>query len=178
MSTQLPETFEPETQDGNSWDLLPIGEYAATIIEIAVAKPKTGDGYYVAVTWKIDEGAYEGRQVWENITYIHSSEQAQTIGRKQFKDLCNATGFGDGHVEDVEVFLFKRAKIKVGIGRDKDSVYDDKNVVKRILPLDAPAQPAAAKPDPKPSTPTTAKPQPAAKPAAVKPGGSAPWHKG
>jgi hypothetical protein len=178
MSTQLPETFDPENQVGNSWDLLPIDEYAAAIIEIAVAQPKSGDGYYVAVTWKIDEGDYEGRQVWQRITFLHSSEQAQTIGRKQLKDLCNATGLGGEHVEDVEVFLFKRAKIKVGIERDKDGIYDDKNVVKRILPLDAPAQPASAKPDPKPSTPTTAKPQPAAKPPAARPGGSAPWHQG
>jgi hypothetical protein len=163
MSTQLPETFEPENQEGNSWDLLPVGEYAATIVEIAVTQPKSGDGYHVAIVWKIDEGACEGRQIWQRITYIHSSEQAQTIGRKQLKDLCNACGLGGEHVEDVEVFLFKRAKIKVGIERDKDGVYQDKNKVQRIKPLDeTPASPAA-----KP-------PQPEAK-AGLK--SSAPWHK-
>lgn len=173
MSTQLPETFDPETQEGNTWDLLPIGEYAAAIVEIAVAQPKSGDGYYVAVTWKIDEGEYEGRQIWQRITYVHSSEQAQTIGRKQLKDLCNATGLGGEHVEDVEVFLFKRAKIKIGIERDKGGIYDDKNKVLRIHPLDeTPSSPAAVKPQP-----TTAKPQPqAAKPQPKAGPKSAPWH--
>jgi Protein of unknown function (DUF669) len=174
MSTQLPETFDPETQDGNTWDLLPIGEYAAAIVEIAVAQPKSGDGYYVAVTWKIDEGEYEGRQIWQRITYIHSSGQAQTIGRKQLKDLCNACGRGSEHVEDVEVFLFKRAKIKVGVERDKDGVYDDKNKVTRIRPLDeTPTSPAAVKPPSQAAAPPpqTAKPQSKAGPKS-----SAPWH--
>jgi hypothetical protein len=176
MATQLPETFDPETQEGNSWNLLPIDEYIATIVEIAVAQPKSRDGYYVAVTWKIDEGEYEGRQVWQRITYVHSSEQAQTIGRKQLKDLCNATGLGGEHVEDVEVFMFKRAKIKVGIDHDKSGEYDDKNKVTRIRPLDeTPSSPAVAKPQPQ-----AVKPQPQAKsqPQQAKSGpkASAPWH--
>jgi hypothetical protein len=172
MSTQLPETFDPENQEGNSWDLVPIGEYAAAIVEIAVAQPKSGDGYYVAVTWKIDEGEYEGRQIWQRITYIHSSEQAQTIGRKQLKDLCNATGLNGEHVEDVEVFLFKRAKIKVGVERDKEGIYDDKNKVTRIRPLDE-TSPAAAKPPPQAAAP----PPQAAKPQSkAGPKSSAPWH--
>lgn len=171
MSTQLPETFEPENQQGNSWALIPIGEYPATIVEIAVAQPKSGDGYYVAVTWKIDEGDYEGRQIWQRIVYLHSSEQAQGIGRKQLKDLCAATGLGGEHVEDVEVFLYKRAKIKVGVEHDKDGVYDDKNKVLRICALDetSPQTPS------QPSSPQL----PPAKVGTVKAstgGGKKPWH--
>jgi uncharacterized protein DUF669 len=169
MKTELPETFDPETTEGNTWDLLPVGEYSATIIEIAVQQPKSGDGYYVAVTWKIDEGAYEGRQVWQRITYVHSSEQAQTIGHKQLKDLCTATVGGEP-VEDVEIFLFKRAKIKVGIKHDKNGIYDDKNKVSRILPLEPSAKTAG-----KPQTPNAAtSPQPQ-QPNQAKPA-KAPWH--
>lgn len=178
MSTQLPEPFDPGSQEGNSWELLPVGEYVAQIVEAAVMQPKNGDGYYVALTWKIIDGDYEGRQVWQRITFVHSAEQAQTFGRKTFKDLTVALGI-DEHVEDVEVLLFKPAKIKVGVETDKNGQYDPKNVVKRILPLDEqPAQPAATKPDAKPAAPATVKPQPAAKPAAARPGGPAPWHQG
>jgi hypothetical protein len=178
MSTELPEPFDPNSQEGTSWDLLAVGEYVATIVEAAVAQPKSRDGYYIAVTWKIDEGDYEGRQVWQRITFLHSSEQAQSIGRKQLKDLYNATGC-DEHITNVEVFLFKRAKIKVGIEKDKNGVYDDKNVVKRILSLDPPPAAPATKPDhPKPAAPAAVKPQPAAKPTTARPGGSAPWHQG
>ena len=33
MSTQFPETFDPATQEGNAWDVLPVGEYVAQIVE-------------------------------------------------------------------------------------------------------------------------------------------------
>jgi hypothetical protein len=125
MSTQLPETFEPEAQDGNAWHLIPEGEYVAQIVEASVAQPQSMDGYQLMLVWKISEGAYENRQVWQRVTYLHSSEQAQMIGRKMLKDLCNALAISE-HVEDVGVFLFKSARIRVGIEKDKNGRYDDK----------------------------------------------------
>ena len=29
MTRQFPETFDPTTQEGNSWEVLPVGEYVA-----------------------------------------------------------------------------------------------------------------------------------------------------
>jgi Protein of unknown function (DUF669) len=174
MYQELPEPFDPNSQDGSSWELIPVGEYPASIVEIGVMQPQSGNGYYIAITWKIDEGECDGRQVWQRITFVHSSEQAQAIGRKQLKDLTVACGIAE-HIEAVDVFLFKRAKIKVGVERDKAGVYDDKNKVMRILPL-ADVTPTA--PAPKPAAPTTPA-TPAPKPQAdAKPAGKAPWHKG
>ena len=73
MNTQFPETFDPETQEGNSWELLPVGEYVAQIVEASVQQPKSGDGFYLALTWKIIEGELEDRQLWQRITFVHSS---------------------------------------------------------------------------------------------------------
>jgi hypothetical protein len=172
MPTQFPETFDPTTQEGNSWDVLPVGVYVAQIVEASIQRPQSGDGYYVALTWKIIEGDYEGRQVWQRITYLHSSEQAQTIGRKTLKDLCVATDVAE-QVDDAEVFLFKPVRIRLGIERDKQGVYPDKNRISRILPLEAkseePEQPA------KPVAATNV--APAAKTPKPAPAGSAPWHK-
>jgi hypothetical protein len=170
MATQLPETFAPEDQEGNSWDLIPPGEYPAQIVEASVQQPKSLDGYHLALTWKISEGDYENRQIWQRITFTHSNEQAQTIGRKMLKDLCTALAISE-HVEDVEVFLFKPARIKVGIETDKTGKFDDKNVVKRILPFDASV--------PSPKADTAVKPQPtstAKGPVPLGPAGSKPWH--
>jgi hypothetical protein len=178
MSTQLPETFEPENQDGNTWDLVPELEYPAQIVEASVAQPKSMDGYYLALVWRILEGPYENRQIWQRITYLHSSAQAQTIGRKTLKDLCTALAINE-HVENTEVFLFKPARIRVGIEKDPDGVYEDKNKVKRILPFDppqaAPVGPASTKPAPQGAV---AKPPPATpkSPARSGPAGTAPWH--
>jgi uncharacterized protein DUF669 len=171
VSTQFPETFDPTTQEGNSWDVLPPGEYVAHAVEASIQQPHSGDGYYLALTWKIIEGDYEGRQVWQRITCQHSSEQAQTIGRKTLKDLCVATGVTE-QVDDAEVFLFKPVRIRLGIERDKQGVYPDKNRISRILALEAkseePEQPA--KPVAATNVASAAKtPKPA-------PAGSAPWH--
>src|SRR5215831_96497 len=171
MTTQFPETFDPTTQEGNSWDVLPASEYVAQAVEASIQKPHSGDGYYLALTWKIIEGDYEGRQVWQRITYLHSSEQAQTIGRKTLKDLCIATNVAE-QVDDAEVFLFKPVRIRLGIERDKQGVYPDKNRISRILPLEAkseePEQPA------KPVAAT--KVASAAKTSKPAPAGPAPWH--
>ena len=56
MTTQFPETFDPTTQEGNSWDVLPVGEYVAQIVEASIQQPNSGDGYHLALTWKIIEG--------------------------------------------------------------------------------------------------------------------------
>ena len=174
MTTQFPETFDPTTQEGNSWDVLPASEYVAHAVEASIQQPHSGDGYYLALTWKIIEGDYGGRQVWQRITYLHSSEQAQTIGRKMLKDLCVATGVAE-QVDDAEVFLFKPVRIRLGIERDKQGVYPDKNRISRILPLEAkseePGQPE------QPAKPVAAtKVASAAKTSKPAPAGPAPWH--
>jgi hypothetical protein len=124
MPTEFPEIFDPETQEGNSWDPLPVDEYVAQIVEASVLQPKSGDGWYLALTWKITEGDYEGRQVWQRIIFAHSNEQAQTIGRKTLKDLCVALDVNE-QVNDAEVFLFKPARIRLGIEKDKQGLYLD-----------------------------------------------------
>ena len=177
MSTQFPETFDPATQEGNAWDVLPVGEYVAQIVEASIQQPNSGDGYHLALTWKIIKGDYEGRQVWQRITYLHSSEQAQTIGRKTLKDLCDALGVNE-QVKDAEVFLFKPVRIRLGIERDKQGVYPDKNRISRILPLEAkseePEQPEQPEQPAKPVAAT--KVASAAKTSKPAPAGPAPWH--
>ena len=102
---------------------------------------------HLALTWKIVEGEFQDRQLWQRITFVHSSEQAQTIGRKTLKDLCVALDVNE-QVGDAGVFLFKPARIRVGIEKDKQGLYPDKNRISRILPPEAnpaePEQPAQA----------------------------------
>jgi uncharacterized protein DUF669 len=173
--TVLPELFDPETQEGSHFDVVPVGYYTAQVVDACVAQPKSGDGYYIGLSWQITEGEYENRYVFQRITFQHSNAQAVTIGRRQFKDLCVATGVSE-QVSDVEVFKFKPCRLKVGIEKDKQGIYEDKNRVSRVLPLEAPKN-DTSKPEPK-ATPKAA-------PAATQPAtastatgnGSAPWRK-
>ena len=55
MPTQFPEIFDPEKQEGNS--PLPVSWYVAQAVEASIQTPKSGDGWYLALTWKIIECA-------------------------------------------------------------------------------------------------------------------------
>lgn len=168
--TALPEAFDPATQEGNV--LVPIDTYTAQITDASVVQPQSGDGYYIGLTWQITEGKHEGRYVWQNLTFMHSNAQAVAIGRRQFKDLCVATGI-DEQVTDVSVFKYIPCRIKVGIETDKQGVYADKNRVSRILPLEQPEDPKRAKMASKPAAAAAAT---ATKPAATSVnGGVPPW---
>ena len=175
MSMEFPEIFDPATEEGNSWELVPPGEYPAHAIAAEVKAPSTGDGHGLTLTWKILEGNYEGRQVWQHITITHSNQQAQNIGRKMIKDICVALGI-DEQLNSAEPFLYKPARIRVGIEVDKKGQYDDKNVVRRVKVLVLENEP---KPTP-PSDTTAAKSAPAPRTqGAPRPGpaGPAPWHR-
>jgi hypothetical protein len=171
MTTEFPETFDPSQEEGNTWSLIPPGEYVAQMIEAEVSPTKKGDGTVLRLVWKILEGDYENRQVWDYVTYRHPSEQAQSIGRKKIKDMCVAMDIQEA-VQDAAVFLYKPAKIRVAIERDKDGVYEDKNKVTRVLPLEPKAN---SGPPPVPAT-SAPKPVPAAPAVAAGPAKTAPWH--
>jgi hypothetical protein len=151
----------------------------AQAIEAKVAPPQSGDGYGLTLTWKILEGDFEGRQLWQYITYLHSNETAQAIGRKTIKDICTALDINEA-VQDASVFLFKPARLSVGIQKDKQGVYPDRNKVSRVTPLVA-----ATETSPKPTSsggktdkPEATKPAPRTQGAPRPgPGGTAPWHK-
>ena len=141
MTTQFPQTFDPTTQEGNSWDILRSANTLPRLSRPPSSSRIPADGYYLAVTWKIIVGDSEGRQIWQRITFLHSSEQAQTIGRKMLKDLCNSTDVAEP-IDDAKVFLFKPVRLRLGIEKDKQGVYPDKNRVSRIMPLETkPAEP-------------------------------------
>jgi hypothetical protein len=181
MSMEFPETFDPATEEGNKWDLIPPGEYVAEIIEAKVAPPQSGDGYGLTLVWKILEGDYENRQIWQYLSYLHSNQQAQTIARKTLKDICVALGI-DEQLQSAEPFLYKPARIRVGIKADKNAVYDDKNVVSRVKALEAEPQQQQQQQQPLPmgngNKPASASLSPRTQ-GTPRPGpsGSAPWHR-
>jgi hypothetical protein len=161
--------FDPTEQEGSRFELVPIGDYTAEVIEADDKQPSSGDGRMLALTWKISEGDYEGRQIWETLCYQHSNTQTQDIARRRIKDLCVAFGITE-QIKDPSVFKFKPVHVRVGVRVDKSGRYDDQNKIMRVKPLTSSnTEPQAAQ-----------APQAAASPkAVVKPGtagpGPAPW---
>src|SRR5262249_41656798 len=71
--------FDPDHEEGSRFELIPAGVYVAEVVETEITQPKSGDGNMLRLTWKITEGEYEGRPVWQTLCFQHSKEQTQTI---------------------------------------------------------------------------------------------------
>jgi hypothetical protein len=148
--TDFFEPFDPSQYKESTFDPLPIAIYLAQVIEAEITVPLSGDGQSVKLVWQIIEGDYENRQVWQNIPYQHSNAQAQDIGRRHLKDLCVACGITTG-ISNPDPFKFIPCKIRVGIKKDKDGVYDDRNVVTRVWPASYQPPSASGSRVPKPA---------------------------
>jgi hypothetical protein len=169
MSMEFPEAYIPTDLGG--FELLPPGEYLAQAIEGRIAPPKSGNGCQLTLIWKILEGEYEGRQVWQNIGFLHPKAVAQFHGQKMLNSIIAAVGAATP-LKDVEPLLFVPVRLGITIETDKTGAYPDKNRVVKVSPLDNhEAAEAACSPVPAP------KPAPAASTAGPAPTGSAPWHK-
>jgi hypothetical protein len=175
MSEESAFYFNPESQEGTSFELIPAGDYVAQIVEANIRQPKSGDGHMLALTWRICEGECEGRQIWETLCYQHSNPTTQDIARKKLKDLCVAFGITE-QVSDPESFLFKPAKVRIGIQSDKYGQFDDKNFVKRVWPVQDPEPTPIQKPAPTGNA-AVPKPMTAAKPIAGSGLKQPPWEK-
>jgi hypothetical protein len=131
MSTTLEEAFNPEKEEGTSFDLVPPGTYLAEIEDAKVVTTKNGNGQMVKLRWKITEGEHENRVLWQQLIIQHTSADAQKFGRRKFKDLCVALNITDP-VNDLEVLHFKPCRIMVGI--EKATGYADQNRISRVMP--------------------------------------------
>ena len=100
--------------------LLPADRYIAEIIDARVEMTRNGRGQAAYFTWQITEGEYAQRQLYQTVLLTHDSEEAQRIGRANFKDICIATGHTSGKIDDVAVLQFKPCTISVGIEKSKD----------------------------------------------------------
>jgi hypothetical protein len=133
-TTVLEEPFNTETEEGTSYDLLPPGKYAAEIDDASVVTTKNGEGQLVKLRWRIVEGDCENRVVFQQILIQHTSADAQKFGRQRFKDVASACDIKDP-ITDLEVLKYKKCSIKVAVEKDKDGVYDDKNIIKGVYPF-------------------------------------------
>ena len=105
---------------------VPEGSYLAEIVDQNEKENDKKTGRYVHVKWEIAEGEHLGRWIPEWINYIHESEAAQRIAKKQLKKLCDALGIDK--MTDTEAQLQgKRAILTVGIDRrdkSRNAVFD------------------------------------------------------
>ena len=182
---ELPEIFDPGAHEGTrDLEPIPIGWYQAQIVESAVRDASNGNGSYLLAVFEILDGEFRGRKIFQNITLQNTSQQAVEIGARLLTDIYTAIGH-TGPTKDIRVMLFKPVMARVGIKRDKDGIYPDRNAVAQVKPPDYQPKrgpgstPFQSRTPTPPVTPITPKgpaspPTPAAA-AASPPKGDAPW---
>jgi len=83
---------ETESKDASDFTPLPEGHYEAIISKTEMKATQAGDGEYLAVTFEIIEGDFEGRKTWANLNLANKSEAAERIGRAHLASICKAVG--------------------------------------------------------------------------------------
>ena len=166
QSTTFDEAFDPTQEEGTPpRNILPAGRYRAEVVDGSIADTQNRKGTMLYLTWSIldDGGQFDRRMVFQGILVRHESADAQRYGRYKLKDLCDACGITEP-VTDIKVLFYKPCLISVGIERDREGIYSDKNKVTRIMPVPPAGVPPAAPLTPPPATPPSSN-GPATKPA-------------
>jgi len=138
---QLGEAFDASTVEPRD-DISPVppGEYIAEIVESDIVDTKAKDahgnpnGQTITLTWKIVQGDFENRRVWDRINFRHTNEVTQRIGQQALAELCTAVGL-KGPLDDTTELHGVPVEIRVAIQPATDQ-YAASNVVKRYQPAD------------------------------------------
>jgi uncharacterized protein DUF669 len=177
---ELPEVFDPSQYEGTT-DLVPIppGWQSAQIVEASCKEAlNNSSSTYVLAVFEVIEGEHKGRKIFQNVTLTNQSQQAVEIGQRLLTDICNALNIGP--LKNLEVLQYKPMKVRVGIKRDKDGVYPDRNQITQVRAYDfVPKRGGGLTSATAPSAPSAGSSSPSLLASSVSsaatPGGSAPW---
>lgn len=137
--------FDPSKHEGNSFDLIPPGDYDAIIEGADLKDTRAGTGAFLALTFQIISGELKGRKIWENLNIDNPNSTAVAIAENDLADICRAVGVD--RLEDWAEFTAKNPNctiydpmplankplvIKVGV-RKRNDTGEDQNTIKAYL---------------------------------------------
>lgn len=117
IASELPES-------DRSYKLVPAGWYDAVISEADVKPTKNGNGQYINIRYDITGPEHSGRVVFGKLNISNQNQQAEKIGLQQLGELIRAIGVD--RLQDTDVLLGRRCKIKVKVSPAKDG-YEASN---------------------------------------------------
>lgn len=145
-------TYDESAPPAESYDPIPTGSYIAQIEESNIKDTKTKTGEILTFKWRILDGEYQNRVIFDRVNIRNASKQAQEIGQRQLASIRLATGINSPRVSEElhNIPCFIKVKIRPA-GPDKSGVHRDaQNEIKGYDPIgnkSAPAQPSqSAKP--------------------------------
>lgn len=164
---------ENEAEDARIFDPLPDGHYEAIITKSEMKETKAGNGEFLALTFEIIDGDFEGRLAWANINLRNANDTVERIGRSQLASICKAVGI----MNPQESEELHDKPLVITVRRDKKD--NTRNVIKGYASADGThaEAPAESKPEPKPEPKAEPKAEPKEEPRPRKAVGEKPWNK-
>lgn len=96
-----------EVEVQTDFDPIPEGEYELKVERVSLKENSRGTGYLLKFMFAIEAPDQVGRTVWsDNMNIIHQNDQAEEIGKQQYKRFLLATGRDaepdsfEGHIGD------------------------------------------------------------------------------
>jgi len=81
-----------EVEPNVGMEAVPAGKYIAVVTESQMKPTKSGNGYFLELTFEIIEGEYKGRKVWARLNLDNPNQEAVKIARGELSALCRAAG--------------------------------------------------------------------------------------
>jgi hypothetical protein len=130
---------------------IPEDDYIASIVKSENKATKAGDGSYLSLQWKIQDGPARGRIVFQQLNLDNPNATAVAIAERHLSQICHATGVltpsDSQELHDIPV------KIRVKLTPNKDPRYEPSNTIAKIMPLvDSTSAALAAQRAAKPAT--------------------------
>jgi hypothetical protein len=127
---------DEEENFGGGFEPIPAGNYTV-IIDNTEVKPTKKGGVGINLTYKVVEGSYKNRLIFDWLNYeCPSSEIAQKIGRGDLKKICEAVG--KPVIDDPSELKYKPFGISVKVVKDdyKDdgSFKNERNSILAMKP--------------------------------------------
>ena len=123
----------------DSFEPIPAGMYQAMIEDSEVVPTKSGSGQMLKLTWKVIDGEFKGRLVFDRINIQNQNPRAEEIGQRQLSTLCHAAGVLQ--LKTSEQLHAIPCAIKVVIRKDETGQYSDQNEVKDYRSLEGSSTP-------------------------------------
>lgn len=118
-----------KTEVKNDYQALPEGDYLVVSDTAVVKETKDGTGKFLAVTYKVLDGPYQGRLFFHNFNFANKSEKAVEIAMQELKKWFRACGLPDDKmaIKSADSVLGLSCIVKLGVKTDD---YGDKNYPK------------------------------------------------
>lgn len=76
----------------SDFDPIPVGKYAAVIVDSEMKPTKAGTGNYLQLTFQVIEGQYKNRLLWARLNLDNPNDMARKIAQGELSAICRAVG--------------------------------------------------------------------------------------